>query len=282
VPEAVRPGGALFMIFENHPDKTLLDLPIEHLKPFRYQVRIKFVAADLEELAQSIRESGVVQPLVVRRLDGAASAPFYEIIAGERRWRAAQRAGLHKITVIIRELSDQQACTINLVENIQRENLNAIEEGRGFLRLKEYGLRLEEIGQKTGRNMSSVSHMIRLLNLEQEVQDFIEAGDLNAGHGKALLRLSGKQQIAAAKEASSQGLNVRQLEHHVQKLLKPVSSPEYSDPDIRQLENELSELLGTQVKVKGSAPFVFEVQAHNLEIAEGIIEHIRRGSKTFK
>lgn len=261
-------------------DNILFDAPIEHLRSFKYQARIHFNKESLQELADSIGVIGVAQPLVARRIPAALSPPFYEIIAGERRWRAAQLAGLYEVPIILRVLSDEEACTVNLIENIQRKNLSPVEEARGLQRmLKGFNLSLKAVAARVGRDPSTVSHLVRLLTLEAKVIDYVDTGELDVGHGKALLRLQGKTQMRAADHILIKGMSVRQAEAHVKTLLcspKVLRNKAVLDPDIKRLNEQLSARLGSPTSVetlKGGA-IQFIIHAFNSEIAEGIIEDL--------
>ena len=198
------------------------ELPIEQLQRGRYQPRLNMDKTALEELAESIRAQGVVQPLLVRML----GQQRYEIIAGERRWRGAQLAGLTRVPAVVRDISDQAAMAVGLIENIQREDLNAIDQAKGFQRLlDEFGLTHQEVAQAVGRSRVAVSNLVRLLSLHPAVQQKVETGDLDMGHARALLGLPEPRQAAAADTVIAKGLSVRKTERLVKHLLKTTAKP---------------------------------------------------------
>ncbi|MEO1766542.1 ParB/RepB/Spo0J family partition protein [Thiobacter aerophilum] len=230
------------------PD-TPRELDIGLLQPGKYQPRAHMDAASLAELAASIKAQGIMQPILVRPL----ASGQYEIIAGERRWRAAQMAGLKQVPVLVRDVPDEAALAMALIENIQREDLNPIEEAQGIQRLiEEFGMTHEDAAEAVGRSRSAVSNLLRLRQLPQTVQDMVLAGTLDMGHARALLPLPAAQQITVAHEVAAKGLSVRETEKRVARLLKPVRKgtlPE-SDRDIQRLEQELSERLGATVRIR--------------------------------
>ena len=232
---------------------ALQSLNVDLLQPGRYQPRTQMDEASLNELAESIRQQGVIQPVLVRPVaDGR-----YEIIAGERRWRAARRAGLADIPAVVREVPDESALAMALIENIQRENLNPLEEAAGIQRLiDEFRMTHEVAAQAVGRSRSAVSNLLRLLALPATVQALIMDGRLDMGHGRALLALPPSRQLEAAEVVAHKGLSVRETERLVGRWLKPVGAVPVAhgkDPDISALEEELSEKLGTVVSVSHSA-----------------------------
>ena len=223
-------------------------VPIEFLRPNRYQPRTYFDTETIEDLAASIREQGILQPILVRPVAGEENA--YEIIAGERRWRAAQAAKLHEVPVIIRSLSDSEALEVALIENIQRENLNAIEEALAYRRLqKEFGYTQDQLSEAVGKSRSHVANLMRLLELPQVVQDMVADGKLTMGHARALV--TAHDPAALAKEVHAKGLNVRQTEKLVQKA-ESVPAPELQptkDVNTVELEHDLSLALGLKVSI---------------------------------
>ena len=258
-------------------DGSLRHLPVEFIQPGRYQPRIDMRPEALEELANSIRSQGVMQPIVVRPL----AAGKYEIIAGERRWRASQLAGLDRIPVIIREVADNAAIAMALIENIQRENLNPIEESQALKRLQdEFDLTQQEVADAVGKSRTAVTNLLRLMNLQPEVRTFLEHGDLEMGHARALLALAADQQGSAARTVIGKALSVRQTEALVRKLLAgevPGSTVEKQyDPDIRSLQDELSGKLGAEVlvdhKAKGKGRLV--IKYSSLDQLDGILSKI--------
>jgi ParB family chromosome partitioning protein len=230
---------------------TPRELDIGLLVPGKYQPRAHMDADSLAELAASIKAQGIMQPILVRRL----ASGQYEIIAGERRWRAAQMAGLARVPVLVREVPDEAALAMALIENIQRENLNPIEEAHGIQRLiEEFGMTHEGAAEAVGRSRSAVTNLLRLRNLPQPVQDMVLAGRLDMGHARALLPLPVALQLTAAHEIAAKGLSVREAERLVARLLKPASpTPRRSqDRDTARLEEELAQALGTRVSIRHS------------------------------
>jgi len=225
-------------------------LDIDLLDPSPYQPRTRFSEAALEELAQSIRSSGIIQPLVVRKI-GAR----YQLIAGERRWRAAQRAQLLRVPVILREVGDEQALELTLVENIQREDLNPIEQARAFQRLMDqFHLTQDEVATRTGKDRATVANSVRLLMLNETFLEWIEEGKITAGHGRALLGAPDAKTIEAlAEKASRAGLSVREIERLVRSKKKekdPSQGDGKKSPSVRDLEERLARKLGTRVEVQ--------------------------------
>jgi len=262
-------------------DRTsdLRRLPIDLIERGRYQPRVDMKTEALQELADSIRAQGIVQPIVVRRL---ADSGRYELIAGERRWRAAQMAGLHEIPALIRDADDQAAVSLALIENIQRAELNAIEEANALHRLiSEFGLTHQEAAEAVGRSRAAVSNLVRLLELVEPVRRMVEQGELEMGHARALLALPLERQVAAARRISAKHLSVRQAEQMVKKLLTLSTTARKAsagvDPDIRRLEENLGERLGARVSFqhgpKGSG--MLRIHYNSLEELDGILSHIR-------
>ena len=235
----------------SQPD-SLGTLPVEKLQPGKYQPRTHMDQASLESLADSIRAQGIMQPIVVRLVDGGK----YEIIAGERRWRASQLAGLKEVPVIIREIADDVALAMALIENIQRENLNPIEEANGIQRLiEEFNMTHESAAQAVGRSRSAVTNLLRLQNLHGVVQEMLAQAKLDMGHARALLMLDGAKQIAAAEEIVQNQLSVRAAEQLVKKLSSSVSAPTKApskDRDVLRLQESLAQRLGAAVAIDSS------------------------------
>lgn len=223
-----------------------LQLDIDLIEPSPYQPRTRFREEALDELARSIQASGIIQPLVVRQI-GAK----YQLIAGERRWRAAQRAGLTKVSVIVRQVPDELALEMTLVENIQREDLNAMEQARAFERLMdEFNATQEAVAERTGKDRATVANAIRLLKLEPTIQDWIEEGKLSAGHGRALLAVPDSQlRMRYAQRAARGGLTVRQIERLASRRARTARmlTENVVDPNIREALDELQRHLGTKV-----------------------------------
>lgn len=225
-------------------------VPVEFLTPGRFQPRHRFDAGDMESLVASIRERGVLQPILVRRSPDSASS--FEIVAGERRWRAAQLAQLHEVPVLVREFSDEEALEVALVENIQRADLTVIEEARGYQRLvEEFGYTNQTLGQAVGKSRSHIANMIRLLDLPAPVQEMVEDGRLSAGHARALIGAA--DPLALAQKVAKRGLNVRQTEALARAEKQPAkarSAPTPKDVDTARLERNLSQLLGLKVAIE--------------------------------
>ncbi|BBM01306.1 ParB/RepB/Spo0J family partition protein [Microbulbifer sp. GL-2] len=257
-------------------DGELKELPIEFLQRGRYQPRRDFPQESLQELADSIRAQGIMQPIVVRGI-GEQS---YEIIAGERRWRAAQLAGLDKVPALLRSVSDEAAIAMALIENIQREDLNPVEEAVALKRLQdEFKLTQQEVADAVGKSRTAVTNLLRLLSLSEEVRTFLERGDLELGHAKALLGLSGATQRSAARQVVERGLTVRQTEALVRRLQQPQApAAEKAKPDsnIRRLSERLAEKVGVPVSIdhneKGSGRLVLKYTS--LEELDGILAHL--------
>jgi len=226
-----------------------LQIDIDLIEPSPYQPRTRFREEALDELARSIQTSGIIQPLVVRQVGGR-----YQLIAGERRWRAAQRAGLNKVTAIVKQVPDELALEMTLVENIQREDLNAIEQARAFERLMdEFHATQEVVAERTGKDRATVANAIRLLKLEPTIQDWIEEGKLTAGHGRALLAVADAQlRMRYAQRAARGGLTVRQIERLASRRARNARmlTETAVDPNIREALEELQRHLGTKVALR--------------------------------
>lgn len=259
---------------------VLRQLPVDMLRRGKYQPRTRMTEEALEELAESIRIQGIIQPILVREL----TSGDYEIIAGERRWRAAQRAGLEQVPAVVRKINDETAMAVALIENIQRENLNPIEEAAGFQRLMdEFGMTHQEIADTVSRSRSSVSNLLRLLNLEPGVRELVEEQKLEMGHARALLALSGPDQVRVATQVVEEGLSVRQTEGRVRNSQETRSAGRKSAPqkpekdaDVARLENDLADKLGTTVEIRGKGKRGRVIISYSdLEQLEGILEHIQ-------
>ncbi len=256
-------------------DAALRDLPLEQLTRGKYQPRREFDDAALEELADSIRAQGVMQPIVVRPI----ADKRFEIIAGERRWRASQRAGLDRIPAIVRDVSDESAIAMALIENIQRENLNPIEEAEALKRLQtEFELSQQAVADAVGKSRSAIANLLRLLSLETEVMTMLSEGVIDTGHGKVLLALEGPAQIRAAREVANRKMSVRQTEALVKSLLAPDHAPEApkTDPNIERLQRDLSSRLGAGVTINhaSSGRGKLVISYSNLDELDGILKHI--------
>lgn len=233
------------------PGEALATLPIDQLQPGKYQPRTHMDQASLEALAASIKSQGLMQPILIRRI----AAERYEIIAGERRWRAARIAGLNKVPVVIREVPDQAALAMALIENIQRENLNPLEEAQGIQRLiNEFNLTHQEAADAVGRSRAATTNLLRLLNLTAQVQQLVFENKLDMGHARALLALEGHRQVEVARRVAEENLSVRETERLVNAILNPkLDTPKPAarkDRDVQRLQEELSERLGTTVELK--------------------------------
>jgi len=256
-------------------DGDLRQLPLEFLQRGKYQPRIDFDEAALQELADSIKAQGVMQPIVVRSI----GADRYEIVAGERRWRASQLAALDTIPAIVRDISDETAIAMALIENIQRENLNPLEEARALKRLQtEFDLSQQEVATAVGKSRPVIGNLMRLLSLEREVSEMLEHGRIDAGHGKVLLALDGGDQVRAARKVVDSKLSVRQTEGLVKAMLAPAvdTAPQRKDPDIDRLERQLSERFGTKVVIEnknGRGKLV--IQYSDLDVLDGILNRIQ-------
>jgi ParB family chromosome partitioning protein len=258
-------------------DGKLQQLPVELLQRGKYQPRRDFNADSLQELADSIASQGLIQPIVVRALDHGN----YEIIAGERRWRAAQLAGIDEVPAIVREISDQATIAMALIENIQREDLNPVEESQALIRLQdEFNLTQQQVADAVGKSRSAVTNLMRLASLQPLVQQQLERGDIELGHAKCLLALEGDMQIQAARTVASEGLTVRQTEVLIKKLQSPAAENKTktsANQDILNLQQQLSEKLGAVVKIqhgaKGSGKLT--IGYNSVDELDGILNHIK-------
>lgn len=242
---------ALLSEGETPEGERLLTLPVTSLVPGRYQPRTRMDEAALADLADSIKAQGLMQPILARSVAGGK----YEIIAGERRWRASQLAGLKEVPVLVRDVPDEAALKMALIENIQRENLNAIEEAQGLNRLiSEFAMTHQGVAESVGRSRAAVSNLLRLLNLAKPVQAMLMEGQMEMGHGRALLSLGSARQVEAAHEIVRRGLSVRETERLVGRLLKPAAekAAPAKDRDVLRLEESLSERLATRVSIRAN------------------------------
>lgn len=259
--------------------ESLQTIALEHIRPGRYQPRTRMDEASLSELAASIKAQGVMQPILVRPVD----ANRFEIIAGERRWLAAQRAGLAGVPALVREVPDQAALALALIENIQREDLNPLEEAHGIKRLiDDFGLTHEAAAQAVGRSRSAVTNLLRLTQLAKPVQEYVLAGKLDMGHARALLGLPIAQQAAAAAKVVAQGMSVRDSERMIQAAQHPAQRSKRRararhDPDLARLETELADALGTHVRIdptrQGAGRII--VSYSSLDQLDGILAKLR-------
>ncbi len=268
--------GAPAVRTEGGHDGVLRKLGVELLERGPYQPRHEIQPEALSDLADSIRAQGVVQPIVARAVAGGR----YQIIAGERRWRAAQMAGLSEVPVLLREVSDQAALAMALIENIQRENLSAMEEAKALARLvDEFSLTHQQAADAVGRSRSAVSNLMRLLDLAPKVQELVQAGKLDMGHARALLALAPEQQLEAARQITLRGLSVRETEALVKRLLsgapaRPPKPP--TDPDIQRLADRLGQTLGARVSLDHQPTGKGKVVIHynSLDELDGILSHL--------
>lgn len=258
-------------------DSILKDLPVDLIQRGKYQPRRDIDPDSLQELADSIKVQGVMQPIIVRPI----SDTRFEIIAGERRWRATALAGLDMIPALVREVPDNAAIAMSLIENIQREDLNPIEEAAALLRLQqEFELTQQEVANAIGKSRSTVANLLRLMSLQEDVRKMVEHGDLEMGHARALLALESGQQSQAARTVVGKGLSVRQTEALVRNLLERKDRPvvqQTLDPNVRLLQDDLSQRLGTRVEIKhGSSGGGKLVLAYSsLDQLDGILSHIK-------
>ncbi len=268
-------GGALTNSQGNEGDLRML--PLDMIRRGKYQPRMDMRPETLEDLANSIRAQGVVQPIVVRPMAGGQ----YEIIAGERRWRAAQMAGLSDIPAVVRKVADQAAIAMALIENIQREDLNPLEEANALQRLiSEFDMTHERAAEAVGRSRAAVTNLLRLLTLNADVRKLLEKNELGMGHARALLGLTGKAQSEAAQRVVANGLSARATEQLVRRLQSESTQTRkkpHIDPDIRRFETDLAEKLGAPVRVehgeKGKGRLV--IHYNSLDELEGILKHIK-------
>jgi ParB family transcriptional regulator, chromosome partitioning protein len=261
----------------------LTSLPVDLLQRGKYQPRVDMRAETLGELAESIKSRGLVQPILVRPLPrpNAGESQRYEIIAGERRWRAAQMAGLSEIPAVIRDVPDEDAVAMALIENIQREDLNPLEEARALLRLiEEFGLTHQAAAEAVGRSRAAVSNLLRLMELTDEVKEMLEGRRIEMGHARALLGLTlRRQQIEVATLVAKKELSVRDTEALVRRIINPraATAPAAVDPDIHRLETEIADKLGAKVAFQHAASGKGKliVSYNSLDELEGILAHIQ-------
>ena len=271
-------------------------LRLGDMVPGQYQPRTRMDEGALYELAESIKAQGIMQPILVRRLTAGPNAGKYEIIAGERRFRAAKLAGLDSVPVLVRDVPDEAAAAMSLIENIQREDLNPLEEAQGLNRLvKEFGLTHELAAQAVGRSRSAASNLLRLLNLAEPVQTMLMAGDIDMGHARSLLSLDRATQITAANQIAAKKMSVREAESLVKKLsaefsLKPQKASKEKSRDTRRVEEELADLLMAEVEVRikksvkrhGKREDMGElaIQFSSMDELNGLIERLRGQSNS--
>jgi ParB family transcriptional regulator, chromosome partitioning protein len=260
--------------------EELAQLPIAALKPGKYQPRTRMDEASLAELADSIRSRGVIQPVVVRPVGGEQ----YEILAGERRWRAARMAGLERVPAVIREVPDEAALGIGLIENIQREDLSPLEEANGLKRLiDEFHLTHEQVAAAIGRSRAGVTNLLRLLELAAPVQAMLQDGKIDMGHARALLALSRARQVEVAEQVSARQLSVRETERLVQQATQPPPASRNAvralDADGKRLQEELAEALGASVQLRprGATRGSVVIEYSSLDELQGLVKRLTRG-----
>lgn len=263
-------------------ESAISTLPMSQLQAGKYQPRTQMDEGALNELAQSIREQGVMQPIIVRSAQNRNGEKKYEIIAGERRFRAAQIAGLQEIPVVVKEVDDKAAAVMALIENMQREDLNPLEEAQGIHRLiNDFSFTHEQAASAVGRSRSAVTNLLRLLNLSRPVQTMLVAGDMDMGHARALLAVDGATQIALATRIVTKRMSVREAERLVAEELKNKNTEKRTvrekSADLIQLEEELSDLLATKVsfKVNSKGKGQLVIDFSDLDVLDGLIQKIR-------
>lgn len=264
---------------EKRPDEQR-ELPIDRLRPGKYQPRSRMDETSLAELAASIQAQGIMQPILVRAIDATPGAERYEIVAGERRWRAAQKAGLAEVPVLVRDIPDEQALAMALIENIQRENLNPLEEALGLQRLvDEFKLTHQQAADAVGRSRPAASNLLRLLQLCEPVQELLLDNKLDMGHARALLPLPAADQVLLAQLIIQKGLSVREAERLVQRRLNPPPQPveQKPDRDLLRLEEELSDALGATVQIRANKKGAGKVSIAfgDLDQLEGLLGRLR-------
>lgn len=265
---------------ESQSKEQQRSLPVTRLQPGKYQPRTRMDSVSLEELAASIRAQGLMQPILVRPLGDGLSDDRYEIIAGERRWRAAQMAGLSEVPTLIREIPDESALAMALIENIQRENLNPLEEAQGLQRLiDEFAMTHQQAADAVGRSRPATSNLLRLLQLVDPVQEMLMDGVIDMGHARALLPLSGALQVQLAQRIVQKRLSVREAERLAQQALKPPKEQRVTPPDrdVLRLQEELSDFLGAQVEIRTNKQGAGKIQIEfgGLDQLEGILQRLR-------
>lgn len=254
----------------------LQTIAVDLIQRGTYQPRVHFEPEALQELADSIKEQGVIQPVVVRpKVSGG-----YELIAGERRWRASQLAGLSEIPAVVKELNDQAAAAVSLIENIQREDLNPLEESRALQRLiDEFDMTHQQVAEAVSRSRTSVTNLLRLRDLNEDVKILVDERQLDMGHARALLSLTGTEQSQIAKRVADKGLSVRETEQLVRRLLDPKPKPapvNKADPDVKRLVDELSERLGASIDLqhKSNGKGKLVISYSSLDELDGILSKI--------
>ena len=254
--------------------RKLPTLPVAFLRPNRFQPRKRFAEEDIRDLAESIREKGVLQPILIRPIPGEHSR--YEIIAGERRWRAAQLAQLHEVPVVVREIGDGEALELAIIENVQRADLNAIEEAAAYHELMDrFGYTQERVSHEVGKSRSHIANTVRLLKLPESVKVMVREGQLTAGHARTLLSIDDPE--ARAREIVDGSLNVRQAEQRSKKRSRSKRPDDTTDPNIRDVESSLSNWLGLRVQIihKGKKGGELRISYKTLEQLDGVIHRLK-------
>ncbi len=262
--------------------EVLRTLSVSQLQPGKYQPRTHMDQESLSQLADSIKAQGVMQPIVVRMLPGNSIPEKYEIIAGERRWRAAQLAGLSEIAALVRDIADEAALAMSLIENIQREDLNPLEEANGIQRLiNEFGMTHQTAAEAVGRSRSAVTNLLRLQSLHTNVQQMLMQNRIDMGHARALLGLSGAKQVAAAEQIAHKGLSVREAEELVKRSNSQPKPEKMVDNDVARLEQDISEILGATVNIqqgkKGAG--VMKIHYTNLDQLDDILRSLKKSKR---
>ena len=265
------------------PARGIRTLPIEHLHPSRFQPRRRMDEAPIQDLARSIAAKGILQPILARKVADVADA--YEIVAGERRWRAAQLAGLHEVPVVVKDLSDGEALEVALIENLQRQDLTPLEEAEGYKRLmEEFAHTQEKLAETVGKSRSHVANMMRLLGLPEAVKDMLQSGELTAGHARALL--TAPDPVRLAREIARRGLSVREAERLASAHAKKPSRPKapLKDADTRALERDLATRIGLKVDIhhRGAAGGTLAIHYTLLEQLDDVIDRLSRGGPVNK
>ncbi len=262
---------------EENSNSGMRLLPVDKIEKGQYQPRLSIEPEALQQLADSIKAQGLIQPVVVRPIGGGK----FELIAGERRWRACQIAGLHDIPAVVKDIPDQAAAAMSLIENIQREDLNPLEEAIAMERLiEEFGLTHQQTADSVGRSRSAITNLLRLLVLEDKTKALLDKGELEMGHARALLGLGGSKQVEAAEKVANRGMSVRDTERLVKKLANPDAGKQVESnkaPEVLKLEQQLSEKLGANIQIKynNKGKGKLTIDYNSLDELDGILEHIK-------
>ncbi|HEC04759.1 MAG TPA: ParB/RepB/Spo0J family partition protein [Thiothrix sp.] len=262
---------------EENSNSGMRLLPVDKIEKGQYQPRLSIEPEALQQLADSIKAQGLIQPVVVRPIGGGK----FELIAGERRWRACQIAGLYDIPAVVKNIPDQAAAAMSLIENIQREDLNPLEEAIAMERLiEEFGLTHQQTADSVGRSRSAITNLLRLLVLEDKTKTLLDKGELEMGHARALLGLGGSKQVEAAQKVANRGMSVRDTERLVKKLSNPDAGKSVKSikaPEVLKLEQELSEKLGANIQIKynSKGKGKLTIDYNSLDELDGILEHIK-------